>query len=206
MGWRQRLLFVFPVQPTSREEALPRLSVPEQWSSCRVGAEPFCNWDPEPAGGSDEHRFMKLCSCWSCCGFLFFTRGDSLKKRNFCSVLWVLKTLSFKTSSWFFSTFRGCNFNDKTFWNMGLLIYDLDHGDTQISFCAQLWLILISMSRFFFLFCDDFVLLWFQFWMVELVFTQQVRHVKAGEQRKHLQMDQIVVLLFNFKPCSFQLQ
>lgn len=42
---------------------------------------------------------------------------------------------------------------------MGLLIYDLDHGDRQICFCAQLWVILISMSHLFYLFCDDFALL-----------------------------------------------
>lgn len=43
---------------------------------------------------------------------------------------------------------------------MGLLIYDLDHGDRQLCLCAQLWVILISMSHFFCLFYDGFALLW----------------------------------------------
>lgn len=36
---------------------------------------------------------------------------------------------------------------------MGLLISDLDHGDRKLCFCAQLWVILISMSHFFCLLC-----------------------------------------------------
>lgn len=47
----------------------------------------------------------------------------------------------------FSPTFKGWNLNDITIWNMGLLISDLDHGNRQLCFCAQLWVILISMSH-----------------------------------------------------------
>lgn len=60
----------------------------------------------------------------------------------------------------FFFTFKGWDFNDKTIWNMGLLIYDLDHGDRQLRLCAQLWVVLISMSHLLCFFYDDFDLLW----------------------------------------------
>lgn len=155
------------------------------------GAEPLSNQDLNRGGEnststSSRSSQWNLCSqqpseeelelllffspSFLCQSYLFFCAGDfskrgSKRRKRQTSARWVPQPFEEpffqKDPLDFWGDLKDAISAINSFWNMGLLISDLDHGDRQICFCARLWVILISMSHLFYLFCDGFALLWF---------------------------------------------